>query len=51
MDRGSSREEFQSFLAVESLNVSVAANVLIHHLIGSNYNDDQLGDRESDSLE
>ncbi|XP_050217623.1 uncharacterized protein LOC126668474 [Mercurialis annua] len=30
-----SSEEFRSFLAVESLNVSVAAGVLIHHLIGS----------------
>ncbi|GAB2292399.1 hypothetical protein Dimus_026640 [Dionaea muscipula] len=29
--------EFQSFLAVESLNVSVAAGVLLHHLIGNNY--------------
>lgn len=28
-------EEFRSFLAVESLNVSVAAGVLVHHLIGS----------------
>lgn len=31
-------EEFQSFLAVESLNVSVAAGVLLHHLIGTNNN-------------
>ncbi|XP_038880007.1 uncharacterized protein LOC120071698 [Benincasa hispida] len=30
-------DEFQSFMAVESLNVSVAAGVLIHHLIGNNY--------------
>lgn len=30
-------EEFRSFLAVESLNVSVAAGVLLHHLIGSNH--------------
>lgn len=29
---GSSIEEFRSFLAVESLNVSVAAGVLLHHL-------------------
>ncbi|KAI9118934.1 hypothetical protein K1719_009609 [Acacia pycnantha] len=29
-----SGREFQSFLAVESLNVSVAAGVLLHHLIG-----------------
>lgn len=28
---------FPSFLAVESLNVSVAAGVMLHHLIGSNY--------------
>lgn len=34
---GSSGEEFRSFLAVESLNVSVAAGVLLHHLIGNNY--------------
>ncbi|KAF5945639.1 hypothetical protein HYC85_015867 [Camellia sinensis] len=51
MDRGCSGEEFRSFLAVESLNVSVAAGVLLHHLIGSNYNNDQLGDRESNLLE
>ncbi|KAL2342572.1 hypothetical protein Fmac_003857 [Flemingia macrophylla] len=30
----SSGNEFLSFLAVESLNVSVAAGVLLHHLIG-----------------
>ncbi|KAL4319756.1 hypothetical protein GQ457_18G001120 [Hibiscus cannabinus] len=30
-----SAEEFRSFLAVESLNVSVAAGVLLHHLTGS----------------
>ncbi|XP_071715608.1 uncharacterized protein [Rutidosis leptorrhynchoides] len=29
-------EEFQSFLAVEGLNVSVAAGVMLHHLIGTN---------------
>ncbi|GMN50634.1 hypothetical protein TIFTF001_019796 [Ficus carica] len=34
---GCSAAEFQSFLAVESLNVSVAAGVLLHHLIGDNY--------------
>ncbi|KAL3825197.1 hypothetical protein ACJIZ3_021226 [Penstemon smallii] len=28
-------QEFRSFLAVESLNVSVAAGVLLHHLIGT----------------
>ncbi|KAE9607579.1 putative 23S rRNA (guanosine(2251)-2'-O)-methyltransferase [Lupinus albus] len=32
----SSDKEFWSFLAVESLNVSVATGVLIHHLIGKN---------------
>uniref|UniRef100_A0A2P2IJQ6 rRNA methyltransferase 1, mitochondrial n=1 Tax=Rhizophora mucronata TaxID=61149 RepID=A0A2P2IJQ6_RHIMU len=30
-------EDFRSFLAVESLNVSVAAGVLLHHLIGNNH--------------
>ncbi|XP_065849276.1 uncharacterized protein [Euphorbia lathyris] len=33
MERSS--EEFRSFMAVESLNVSVAAGVLLHHLIGT----------------
>ncbi|XLS97266.1 hypothetical protein HN51_040001 [Arachis hypogaea] len=32
----SSGREFLSFLAVESLNVSVAAGVLLHHLIRKN---------------
>ncbi|KAK2989619.1 hypothetical protein RJ640_027393 [Escallonia rubra] len=36
VDPRCSGEEFQSFLAVESLNVSVAAGVLLHHLAGSN---------------
>lgn len=36
MDQRGSGEEFQSFMAVESLNVSVAAGVLLHHLVGSN---------------
>lgn len=31
---GSSAADFRSFLAVESLNVSVAAGILLHHLIG-----------------
>lgn len=35
------KEDFRSFLAVESLNVSVAAGVLLHHLIGRSYSDDQ----------
>ncbi|KAF9614653.1 hypothetical protein IFM89_019630 [Coptis chinensis] len=34
LDHGSG-EEFRSFLAVESLNVSVAAGVLLHHLVGN----------------
>lgn len=38
MNHNCSSEEFRSFLAVESLNVSVAAGVLLHHLIGSNHN-------------
>ncbi|XP_022965658.1 uncharacterized protein LOC111465489 [Cucurbita maxima] len=33
----SSVDEFRSFMAVESLNVGVAAGVLVHHLIGSSY--------------
>ncbi|TKY60829.1 rRNA methyltransferase 1 [Spatholobus suberectus] len=33
----SSGTEFLSFLAVESLNVSVAAGVLLHHLIGKSF--------------
>lgn len=39
---GCSGEEFRSFMAVESLNVSVAAGVLVHHLIGSNYKNESL---------
>ena len=31
-------EGLQSFLAVESLNVSVAAGVLLHHLVGTKNN-------------
>ncbi|KNA12979.1 hypothetical protein SOVF_120980 [Spinacia oleracea] len=37
-----SGEEFQSFMAVESLNVSVAAGVLLHHLIGDNCSNHQV---------
>ncbi|CAN0900064.1 rRNA methyltransferase 1, mitochondrial [Linum grandiflorum] len=37
-----STKEFQSFLAVESLNVSVAAGVLLHQLIGKQTKDDAL---------
>ncbi|KAK9275816.1 hypothetical protein L1049_023087 [Liquidambar formosana] len=51
MDRGCSGEEFRSFLAVESLNVSVAAGVLLHHLIGNYINNFQLGDKKTDALE
>ncbi|GMY36171.1 rrna methyltransferase 1, mitochondrial [Fagus crenata] len=49
---GCSSEEFRSFLAVESLNVSVAAGVLLHHLIGTNYkNECHIGDESTDALE
>ncbi|KEH19353.1 hypothetical protein MTR_8g046830 [Medicago truncatula] len=34
LNRESPGKEFLSFLAVESLNVSVATGVLLHHLIG-----------------
>ncbi|XP_021723536.1 uncharacterized protein LOC110690935 [Chenopodium quinoa] len=50
-----SAEEFQSFMAVESLNVSVAAGVLLHHLIGNNYSSDSQSnhqiDLDSDALD
>lgn len=50
IDRGFSGEEFRSFMAVESLNVSVAAGVLLHHLIG-NYNDNgHLGDDQTETI-
>lgn len=39
---GCSVDEFRSFMAVESLNVSVAAGVLVHHLIGNNYKNESL---------
>lgn len=42
-----SGEEFRSFMAVESLNVSVAAGVLLHHLIGNNHNYDVDGKQAS----
>jgi 21S rRNA (GM2251-2'-O)-methyltransferase len=49
---GCSGEEFRSFLAVESLNVSVAAGVLLHHLIGNNYKSEcHIGDKPTDALE
>ncbi|XAR53389.1 23S rRNA (guanosine(2251)-2'-O)-methyltransferase [Bertholletia excelsa] len=47
-DHGCSGGEFRSFMAVESLNVSVAAGVLLHHLIGINYDNYQSGDEEAD---
>ncbi|KAK4754996.1 hypothetical protein SAY87_008753 [Trapa incisa] len=47
-DNGGEAEEFCSFMAVESLNVSVAAGVLLHHFIGDNYRRDQNG--ASDNL-
>ncbi|KAM3252723.1 hypothetical protein T459_05468 [Capsicum annuum] len=37
-DNSISGQNFKSFMAVESLNVSVAAGVLLHHLIGSKNN-------------
>lgn len=42
-------KEFRSFMAVESLNVSVAAGVLLHHFIGDNYKRDQI-EGTSDNL-
>ncbi|KAK4838461.1 hypothetical protein QYF36_013929 [Acer negundo] len=49
---GSSAEQFRSFLAVESLNVSVAAGVLIHHLIGHHYdNNCQIGENSTEALD
>lgn len=48
---GGSAADFQSFLAVESLNVSVAAGVLLHHLIGNDYykNDSGMVDRQTNT--
>ncbi|XP_059634895.1 uncharacterized protein LOC132277160 [Cornus florida] len=52
LDRGCSSDEFRSFLAVESLNVSVAAGVLLHHLTGRNYeNNAHPGDMQTDVLD
>ncbi|XXG48161.1 hypothetical protein AAC387_Pa02g2678 [Persea americana] len=50
-DNGSkfSGEEFQSFMAVESLNVSVAAGVLLYHLVGSTSG--QSGAKHTDVIE
>lgn len=49
MDSRCSVEDFKSFLAVESLNVSVAAGVLLHHLVGNNYDNNYLlSDKEGD---
>ncbi|KAH8482082.1 hypothetical protein H0E87_029525 [Populus deltoides] len=43
--------EFRSFLAVESLNVSVAAGVLLHHLIGNNNENRSIGHTSTVVLE
>ncbi|RWR73529.1 tRNA/rRNA methyltransferase [Cinnamomum micranthum f. kanehirae] len=50
-DNGSkfSGEEFQSFMAVESLNVSVAAGVLLYHLVGNTSG--QSGAKHTDAIE
>ncbi|XVE54185.1 hypothetical protein DITRI_Ditri03aG0060300 [Diplodiscus trichospermus] len=49
VDSVCSGEEFRSFLAVESLNVSVAAGVLLHHLIGSSHGvNPQIDDKSTD---
>ncbi|XP_021275684.1 uncharacterized protein LOC110410360 [Herrania umbratica] len=50
VDSGCSGEEFRSFLAVESLNVSVAAGVLLHHLIGSSHDINSLLDDKSTDM-
>ncbi|KAK9102304.1 hypothetical protein Sjap_019558 [Stephania japonica] len=50
VDAGCSGEEFRSFLAVESLNVSVAAGVLLHHLTGTSH-DCRSSDKEADVLD
>ncbi|KGN66175.1 uncharacterized protein LOC101220884 [Cucumis sativus] len=39
---GRSVDEFRSFMAVESLNVSVAAGVFVHHLVGNSYKNESL---------
>lgn len=46
-----SQEQFRSFMAVESLNVSVAAGVLIHHLIGHQYNSCQIGNDSTEAFD
>ncbi|KAJ4840010.1 hypothetical protein Tsubulata_035113 [Turnera subulata] len=46
-----SSREFQSFLAVESLNVSVAAGVLLHHFTGSKNDETCVGDNSAGVLE
>lgn len=52
LDGEATGNEFQLFLAVESLNVSVAAGVLIHHLIGKKL-EESLPDgfRQTDALQ
>ncbi|XP_026421209.1 uncharacterized protein LOC113317286 [Papaver somniferum] len=51
VDRASSGEEFRSFLAVESLNVSVAAGVLLHHLVGVGNTNSSVANSEVNVLE
>ncbi|KAJ7973783.1 rRNA methyltransferase [Quillaja saponaria] len=48
---GSSGKDFQSFLAVESLNVSVAAGVLLHHFGNCYKNYSQMGNEPTDALQ
>ncbi|KAF6141722.1 hypothetical protein GIB67_027900 [Kingdonia uniflora] len=47
VDSGCWSEELRSFLAVESLNVSVAAGVLLHHLVGNNSSSSDLADNQT----
>ncbi|XP_058074146.1 uncharacterized protein LOC131222922 [Magnolia sinica] len=49
MDERCSSEEFRSFMAVESLNVSVAAGVLLYHLVGNSKC--SLGDKKIDAID
>ncbi|XP_057538291.1 uncharacterized protein LOC130815819 [Amaranthus tricolor] len=51
MENQSCGEEFQSFMAVESLNVSVATGVLLHHLVGDNYTHNNEADFHRNGLD
>ncbi|KAI3967722.1 hypothetical protein MKX01_039632 [Papaver californicum] len=51
VDCAPSGEKFRSFLAVESLNVSVAAGVLLHHLVGVNNSNSSVANSEVNVLE